>query len=247
MRTIVVLLYTLIMMIVSLPFLLIAFLLRLINQKAAARMALQFMRISFKAYLFVAGAKKTIIGRESIPRNRPILYAANHRGFYDVLLAYSEVPTQTIFIAKKELKSFIVIAQWMHILNCLFIDRDDMKQQMNVIKAATDYAKDGYSVYIAPEGTRNTSEELLPFKEGSFRIARKADCPIVPVCIIGTEALFEDAVPWLRKGRILIEFGEPIFLDQLDKEQQKHIGAYVQNIVAKMYEKNKLLLKGEKV
>ncbi len=246
MRTIPVFLYTLIMLLLSLPLLLIAAVIRLFCKNAAQLLAMQVMRYGFKALLFIAGAKKTVIGREKIPYDRTIFYAANHRSFYDILLAYSEVPTQTLFVAKKELKKMIIVAQWMYLLQCLFIDREDMKQQMKVIGEATKRAKEGYSVYIAPEGKRNPTEELLPFKEGSFRIARKAECPIIPVCIAGTDELFEKALPWLHGGKVLIEFGEPIYIEQLEPEQQKHVGAYVQSIIADMYQKNKYLLKGEK-
>ncbi|MDR1700081.1 MAG: 1-acyl-sn-glycerol-3-phosphate acyltransferase [Lachnoclostridium sp.] len=218
----------------------------LFNKRAAQLMAMLVMRLAFKALLWVAGAKKTIIGREHLLRDRSVLYAANHRSFYDILLAYSEVPSRTLFIAKSGLKKYIIVAQWMYILQCLFINREDMKQQMRVIMKATERAKEGSSVYIAPEGKRNASDELLSFKEGSFRIAKKAGCPIIPVCIVGTEELFEKAIPWLRKGKILIEFGKPVYLDKLEPEQQKYVGAYIQGIVADMYQKNKLLVKGEK-
>ncbi len=247
MRTIPVFLYTIIMLILSLPFLLIAFIVRLFHKKYAQLIATQVMRYGFKALLLVAGAKKIVIGREYIPRDRAVFYAANHRSFYDILIAYSEAPTQTLFVAKKELKKMVIVAQWMILLQCLFIDRGDMKQQMKVILEATKRAQEGYSVYIAPEGKRNPTDELLPFKEGSFRIARKAECPIIPVCIAGTDELFEKALPWLHGGKVLIEFGKPIDIKQLEPEQQKHIGAYVQSIIADMYQKNKYLLKGEKL
>lgn len=60
---------------------------------------------------------------------------------------------------------------------CLFLDREDPKQGMKTILQAIDYVKSGISICIFPEGTRNTGEELslLPFKEGSFKIAEKAD------------------------------------------------------------------------
>lgn len=235
MKTVIVLLYCFIALVLSLPLLLIELLIRTINEKAAAQIAFTVQRCVFKTILFLTGAKKTIIGKDHIPTNVSVLYAANHRSFYDILLAYSEMPTQTLFIAKKEIKKVPVLAQWMYFLNCLFIDRSDIKQQMGVIKSSIDYVNKGYSVYIAPEGTRNASEHLLPFKDGSFRIARKSNCPIIPVCIIGTETLLENTFPWIHKGKVLIEFGEPIYLEQLQPEQHKHLGTYVGEKVQAMY------------
>ena len=88
------------------------------------------------------------------------MFAANHRSFYDILLAYSSIASQHIqvaFISKIEIKKFPMIAQWMYFLNCLFMDRGNMKQNMNVILKAISLVKEGYSIYIAPEGTRNVT------------------------------------------------------------------------------------------
>ena len=130
-----------------------------------------------------------------------------------------------------------MIAQWMYFLNCLFMDRGDMKQNMGVILNAISLIKEGYSIYIAPEGTRNATEQLLPFKEGSMKIATKTNAPIIPVCIKNTENILENNIPWIKSGDIYIEYGEPVYPDQLDKEEKKHIGAYVQNIIQEMYDR----------
>lgn len=242
MRTILIALLAVIIAILSIPMYPIELVIRYFNEMAAARIAQLVVRIVFKLILFISGAKKTIIGKENIPTDTPVLYAANHRSFYDILLAYSEVPTQTAFVSKKEIKKFPFVAQWMYFLNCLFIDRQDMKQQMQVIKTCIQHVNDGYSIYIAPEGTRNPTDTLLPFKEGSLRIAHKTKCPVIPVCILNTETMFENSLPWIRKGNILIEFGKPIYPETLDKEDRKHLGAIVQREVAQMYENNSALL-----
>lgn len=129
------------------------------------------------------------------------------------------------------------VAQWMYFLNCLFMDRSDVKQNLNIILQAVDLVKNGYSIYIAPEGTRNATDTLLKFKEGSMKIATKGKCPIIPVCVHGTEEIFENQLPWIHKGKIRIEYGEPIYPEKLDKETQKHLGAYVRDIISDMYEK----------
>lgn len=238
MRTIIILIMYVIVAILSIPLYLIAFIIRKINEKAAARFTLGLVRIVFHSVLFVSGCKKTIIGLERIPTDTPVMYAANHRSFYDIILAYATVPGQTAFISKMEIKKMPCIAQWMYFLNCLFMDRGDVKQNLTVILKAVSLVKEGYSIYIAPEGTRNATDTLLEFKEGSMKIATKGKCPIIPVCICNTETIFENRLPWITGGKVLIEYGEPIYPEQLEKEQQKHLGEYVRNIVADMYEKN---------
>lgn len=240
MRLILIILLYLVVCIISIPLLLVECVVRKINEKSAAAFAIVVVRVAFNCAMFLSGCKKHIKGLENIPRDTPVMFAANHRSFYDILLAYASIASvhvQVAFISKIEIKKFPMIAQWMYFLNCLFMDRGDLKQNMGVILNAISLIKDGYSIYIAPEGTRNASDELLPFKEGSMKIATKTNAPIIPVCIKNTEVILENHLPWIRGGDIYIEYGKPIYPDQLDKETKKHIGAYVQNVIQEMYNK----------
>lgn len=238
MRTIIILILYVIIAILSLPLYLVEFIVRKFNEKAAAAIAQKIVKVVFNLVMFVSGCKKTIIGLENIPRDTPVMYAANHRSFYDIVLAYATVPGQTAFISKMEIKKMPCVAQWMYFLNCQFMDRGNVKQNLNIILNSIALTKKGYSIYIAPEGTRNATDELLEFKEGSMKIATKGNIPIIPVCIHGTEEIFENRLPWIHSGPIRIEYGSPIYPDSLDKEQKKHIGAHVREIVAKMYAEN---------
>ena len=239
MRTILMLLLYLFVCIISIPLLLIECIVRKVNKRAAAAFALTVVRIAFNLGMFVSGCKKEIVGTENIPRDTPVVFAANHRSFYDIILAYQTIASahvQVAFISKIEIKKTPAIAQWMYFLNCLFMDRGDMKQNMGVILDAIALVKDGYSIYIAPEGTRNATDTLLPFKEGSMKIATKTNAPIVPVCIRNTENILESHLPWVRGGKVYIEFGKPVYIDTLEKEEKKHIGAHIQHIVQDMYD-----------
>lgn len=240
MRTILAVLLYIVVCVISIPLLLIECIVRKINEKAAAAFALQVVRIAFNTTMFLSGCKKHITGIENIPKDTPVMFAANHRSFYDIILSYAVIASthvQVAFISKIEIKKVPVIAQWMYFLNCLFIDRGDMKQNMGVIVNAISLVKDGYSIYIAPEGTRNTKDVLLPFKEGSMKIATKTNAPIVPICIKNTENILENHLPWIKGGHIYIDFGEPIYPDQIDKEDKKRIGAYVRTVIQEMYDK----------
>lgn len=239
MRTIIILILYVIITILSIPCYLIEWIIRLINPMAAAKIAQVIVKGVFNLVMFVSGCRKEIVGLERIPRDTPVMYAANHRSFYDIVLAYATVPNQTAFISKKEIKKMPCVAQWMYFLNCQFMDRDDIKQSLQVILNAIALVKEGYSIYIAPEGTRNATDTLLEFKEGSMKIATKGNCPIVPVCFHGTEDIFENRLPWIHKGKIRVEFGEPIYLADLDKDQKKHLGELVRERVAALYENGK--------
>ena len=105
--------------------------------------------------------------------------------------------------------------------------------------------KNGISICIFPEGTRNKGEELslLPFKEGAFKIATKTGCPIIPISMNNTAEIFENHFPKIKKTHVVLEYGTPIYPNELDKDVKKHIGSYVENIVNETIHKNAELLK----
>ena len=132
----------------------------------------------------------------------------------------------------------------MRFLYCLFLDRENPKEGLKTILKAIDHVKNGISICIFPEGTRNKGEELslLPFKDGAFKIATKTGCAIVPISMNNTAEIFENHFPKIKKTHVVLEYGEPIYPDQLDKEEKKHIGSDVQKIVQDTINKNAELL-----
>lgn len=101
-----------------------------------------------------------------------------------------------------------------------------------MIKDGAALIQKGHSIVICPEGTRNQKPEMLPFKEGSLKMAEKAGCPVVPVTLVDTDQLLETRPGFdIRKARVKVIYGEPFYVKDLPKEQRKHAGAYVQRII----------------
>lgn len=199
---------------------------------------LRIVQFILKGVGFLAGARTTFIGEENVPKDEAVLYVANHRSMVDIVLTYAKCPGLTGYIAKDGVNKVPALRAWMKRLHCEFLNRDDIKQGLNVILSAIDKVKNGISIFIFPEGTRNRDKDdsttLLPFKDGSFKIAQKTGCKIIPVAITGTNKIFEDQFPWARKGKVIIEYGEPITFKELSPEDQKHIGLYFQNKIHDM-------------
>lgn len=242
MRLILALLFLVIFFIISIPLFLIELIIGRFNHRTMVASSQKIVVGAFRILLFICGVKRTVIGVENVPNNEPILYISNHRSYFDIPVAYSCVPTLTGFMAKKEIARIPFLRTWMRFLQCLFLDRNDIKQGLQTILKAIEQVKDGYSVFIAPEGTRNQGKEMLPFKEGSFKIAEKTGCAIVPVSISNTDEVFENHMPWIRSAHVIIEFGKPIYPKELPKEQQKFLGAYVQGIIRETLAKNESLI-----
>ena len=213
------------------------------NKNAKDYSSLRIVQWGFRVILKITGVKVTVIGEENVP-DETVLYIGNHRSFFDILLTYVRCKRLTGYIAKKEMEKIPSLSTWMRNLYCLFLDRENPREGLKTILTAIDYVKKGVSIFIFPEGTRNKGEELsmLPFKEGAFKIATKTGCPIIPVSMNNTSAIFEDQFPRIKKRHVIIEYGTPIYPNELDKETKKHIGAYVQNIIQETINKNSKLV-----
>ena len=242
MRSIIVALTMFLWLVLTFPVYLIVALVGVFNKRACASFSQKFVNAAFRFLMWEAGAKTTVIGRELVPKDRPVLYVSNHRSYADTPLGYINVVGTTGFIAKKEIKKFPILSLWMKNMTCLFLDRDDMRQGLKTILTAIDNVKDGYSVFIMPEGTRNHNEEMLPFKDGSFKVAEKSGCPIVPIAFSNTDALYELHKPWIKKAKVVVHFGEPVYLDNISREEKKALAGKIQGIIADMLKEDKKLI-----
>lgn len=243
MKTLLVGLFLLVFFIISLPLYLFVIILGKLNPHWKVRTSQAIVVTAFKIILCMCGVKKTILGLENVPKDKAVLYVANHRSYFDILIGYTSVPTLTGFVAKKEMKKIPFISLWMKYLNCLFLDRDNIREGLKTVLQGIELINSGYSVFIAPEGTRNQEKDMLPFKEGSLKMAEKTGCPIIPVSMNNTDSIFEKHTPWVRKAHVIIEFGKPIYANDMDAKDRKFIGAYVQNIIKETLEKNQDLVK----
>ena len=239
-RLIFVVLVLVIFLILSIPVFLIEWLIGKVNPRARDISSLRIVQAAFKVIAFLSGCHVTVIGEENIPKEAA-LFIGNHRSYFDIVLTYARCPDLTSYIAKIEIAKVPLLSTWMRFLHCLFLDRQDIKQGLKTILSAIDLIKNGISVFIFPEGTRCTDAEqtkLLPFHEGSFKVATKTDCLIVPVALTNTSKVFEDHIPFIRRTDIVLEYGQPFRPSELSKEQKKVIGSYTGNIIKEMLQKN---------
>lgn len=230
-------------LILSIPVLGVEWVIRKFNRQKGDMSSLRIVQWAFKVMLAMTGVDLTIIGEENIP-DEPVLFIGNHRSFFDILLTYSRCRHLTGYIAKKEMLRYPLLRDWMKRLYCLFLDRSTPKEGLKTILQAIDYIKNGISICIFPEGTRNNGEELsmLAFHEGSFKIAEKTGCPIIPMSLNNTASMFENQFPRIRKVKVVLEYGKPIYPNDLDKETKKHLAKYCQNIIQDTIHKNQVLL-----
>lgn len=230
-------------LVLGIPVLGVEWIIRKFRRRTADVSSLRLVQWVFRLMLRISGVEVTVIGEEHVP-DEPVLFIGNHRSYFDILITYSRCRRLTGYIAKKEMLRYPLLRDWMKRLYCLFLDRSTPKEGLKTILKAIEYVKEGISVCIFPEGTRNDGDELsmLPFHDGSFKIAEKTGCAIIPMSLNNTHAIFEQQFPRIKKTHVILEYGTPVYPNDLDKETKKHLGQYCQNIIQETINKNQGLV-----
>ncbi len=237
-RILLCLLAAVIMLVLSIPVLFVEWLIGKKNPRLRDISSLRFVQGMLSVVLFLSGTKVTVKGKEHIPTDRAVLYVCNHRSIFDIVIGYTLMPSLTGYVAKIELEKIPLLSTWMRRCYCLFLDRKDLRQGMQTILKAIEYVKSGVSICIFPEGTRSKEadeKKLLEFHDGSLKIAARTGCPVIPMAISNSSAIFEDHLPFIHGGKhVMVSFGEPICPSELDKEALKKLGSITKEKILEM-------------
>jgi len=223
--------FVLIVFIITLPFSLISFLVGRFNKKFQYKFGYWILSPLSKAFYKINGAQLVVTGQELIPKGEPVLFVGNHKSFIDIplLLGYTHRPIA--FVAKESLKKTPMINFWMFQIGCLFLNRTNLRKGVATIKEGIQMLKDGHTLVIFPEGTRSLTDELLPFKPGSLKLATKSGVRVVPFGIKGTDNVFENNGVKFKKAPVQLAFGAPIDLNAIEADGTISSADYVEKII----------------
>lgn len=196
-------------------------------QEYKKKVALNWSRHTLK----VINMKYDVYGIENIPSDN-CLFVANHQSILDVPLLMDAVQRPIGFVAKKELQKIPVLRGWVKALNCLFLDRSNNREAIKTINHGIELLKSGVSMGIFPEGTRAKDGSIKDFKKGSLRLAIRSKTPIVPVAISGSYKALEEKGR-LVSTRVKITFLEPIYTENISKENQNKLPDIIKDNISK--------------
>ena len=132
-------------------------------------------------------------GQENVPKEDGFIFYPNHQGLFDVLTFLASSPKPFACVIKKEAKDIILLKQFLRSTGSLAMDREDLRQSMQVINQVAEEVKGGRNYLIFPEGHRSREgNKVQEFKAGSFKAAQKAKCPIVPCALINCFIPFDE-------------------------------------------------------
>lgn len=169
-------------------------LLRLFKQdKAATAVTTAILQPVVWWIMLFLGSYVKIIGKENLPaRGVGYCVTPNHCSVLDIPAVFytNRWPGS---IAKKEAFKIPLINALMWLIHCVSLDRKNPRSAIKAIQDGVSNVKNGIPMMIFPEGTRSKTGEIGEFKAGSFKIATRSKCPVVPVVIKNTRQAFEDA------------------------------------------------------
>ena len=148
-RFICVAVFLILFLILSIPVFFIEWLIGRFNRELRDYSSLRIVQWGFKAILKITGVQATVIGEENIP-DEPVMFVANHRSFFDILLTYSRCRRLTGYVAKKEMEKIPLLSTWMRFVYCLFLDRENPREGLKTILQAIEQIQSGISICIFP-------------------------------------------------------------------------------------------------
>jgi glycerol-3-phosphate dehydrogenase (NAD(P)+) len=166
------------------------------------------------------------IGREHVPDSGPVIFAANHRSFLDPFVIGTLVRRPVYYVAKKELFERRWQAWILNALGAFPVDRGASDEES--MRTAREILRRGDCVVIFPEGTRVRPGPLGSPKRGAGRLALETGAPVVPVAVIGTEAVRRG---WrIRPHTVRIRCGRPLTYPHVETPSLALAGAVTDRI-----------------
>lgn len=183
------------------------------------------------SHVKMSGAKVKIYGKENIPKDGAVLFVSNHQSNFDIALFMSYIDKPKGYIAKIEMKKIPLLRDWMEYMNCVFMDRSNIRKAAESIAEGVKILKNGYSLVIFPEGTRSKSNDIGELKAGSFKLATKAKVPIIPVTIKGSYKLMEANGNKIKPAEVEMYIHPIIETASLSKEETEGLPSRVTEII----------------
>ncbi len=167
-----------------------------------------------------------VSGQENIPAEGGFMMYGNHQGIFDVVALAATCPMPLGAVLKQELKDVPFVKQLVAATKSYPMDRDDVRQSLEVIRAVTAEVQKGRSYIIFPEGTRSKNGNVMgEFHGGSFRCAVKAKCTIVPFAVIDCFKVLDQKGS--KSVRVQIHYLKPIPYEEYADRKATEVAALV--------------------
>ena len=178
-----------------------------------------------------------VTGLENLPEKDGFMVYANHQGMFDVVAIAGTWERPLAAVLKKELENVPLLKQIRICTKSFCMDREDVRQSLEVIQNVTKEVQNGRNYLIFPEGTRSKKGNVMgDFHGGSFRCAVKAKCPIVPVALIDSYKVLD------QKGSapvtVQLHYLKPIAYEEFAGMKATEVAAMVKERIQTVIDAN---------
>ena len=163
---------------------------------------------------------------------RPFVVVSNHESFSDILLI-SHLPWEMKWLSKAELFRIPFLGWMMWLVGDIPVKRGFSPSAVEALARCRAALANRVSVMIFPEGTRSKTAELLPFKDGAFRLAIEAGVPILPVAVSGTSTALRKHDWRFGKSVAEVRVLEPVETAGLSLADVPELKARVRSLIIK--------------
>lgn len=176
-------------------------------------------------------------GIENLPKEDGYMLFPNHQGMYDMLAIINVIPRPVSVVIKKEAAGIPFLKQVISCIRGYALDREDIRQGMQVILNVSKDVKNGKNFVIFAEGTRSRNgNQVLEFKGGSFKAATKAKAPIVPVALIDSFKPFDTNS--IEPVTVQVHFMEPLYYEEYKDMKTSEIAILVKEKIQNKINEN---------
>lgn len=177
-----------------------------------------FLRLDVKVYNF-----------EYFNPEHHYLITPNHQSNCDVTILLEVFKTPVVFVAKIAISKLMIVRDWMKLIGSLYLDKNDMRGQIQIMKKVEEKINNKESVIIFPEGKRSFTSEMSEFKAGTFKMATKTKVDILPVTI-NNAYMLRKHFPW-KKTNISVYFHKPIPYEVYKDMTTQEIAKMVKDVI----------------
>ncbi len=211
--------------------------LRLVRLNKASDKVRNFFLDFMVTWIFIfLGTKVTIIGKENLPkRGSKYCFIPNHNSAIDIPAVYATYRWPGM-VAKKELYAVPIINVLLWSLRCVKLDRTSAKAAIDAIHKGVENIDKGNPMVIFPEGTRSKNGVIGTFKAGSFKMATRSKCLVVPVVLKNTRQALESAYHF-GFVKIYVEILPPIDTSDMNPDELKALPEKVEIMIKEAYSK----------
>lgn len=171
----------------------------------------------------ILGSKITVYGKEPISSG---LIVSNHRSYFDAMVILKNILASPV--GKKEVESWPLIGSVTKTTGVIFVNREEKTSRTQTLIEVRSVLENGFSIFIAPEGTTHIKPTTIDFRPGTFVLAAELGVPVMPVAIdyknlddawIGNDTFIPHFLKCFSKWRteIKVSYLEPIISNNVEE------------------------------